>query len=99
MISAKLSAARTPQPPQRHLPRQCLRAGRRQRRRRQHALVTQSSRRPCRQSTRTNPLAKNGCTLASINTMLIRRPIANGGLKWIQKGGGYYSECNKQLKG
>jgi len=24
---------------------------------------------------------------------------ANGGLKCIQKGGGYYSECNKQLKG
>jgi hypothetical protein len=24
---------------------------------------------------------------------------SNGGLKWIQKGGGYYSECNKQLKG
>jgi hypothetical protein len=24
---------------------------------------------------------------------------ANGGLRWIQKGGGYYSECNKQLKG
>jgi len=24
---------------------------------------------------------------------------ANGGLKWIQKGGGYYSECNRQLKG
>ena len=23
---------------------------------------------------------------------------ANGGLKWIKKGGGYYSECNKQLK-
>jgi hypothetical protein len=23
---------------------------------------------------------------------------ANGGLKWIQKGGGYYSECSKQLK-
>lgn len=23
----------------------------------------------------------------------------NGGMKWIQKGGGYYSECNKQLKG
>jgi len=22
----------------------------------------------------------------------------NGGLKWIQKGGGYYSECNKALK-
>src|ERR1700744_325728 len=24
---------------------------------------------------------------------------ANGGLKWIQKGGGYYSECNTKLKG
>jgi hypothetical protein len=24
---------------------------------------------------------------------------ANGGLKWIQKGGGYYSECNKRLNG
>jgi len=24
---------------------------------------------------------------------------ANGGLKWVQKGGGYYSECNKRLKG
>jgi hypothetical protein len=23
----------------------------------------------------------------------------NGGLKWIQKGGGYYSLCNKRLKG
>ena len=22
----------------------------------------------------------------------------NGGMKWIQKGGGYYSECNKRLK-
>jgi len=24
---------------------------------------------------------------------------ANGGLKWNQKGGGYYSECTKKLKG
>ncbi|HEU0061917.1 MAG TPA: hypothetical protein VFR19_18695 [Hyphomicrobiaceae bacterium] len=24
---------------------------------------------------------------------------ANGGLRWIAKGGGYYSECNKRLKG
>jgi hypothetical protein len=24
---------------------------------------------------------------------------ANGGMKWIQKGGGYYSECTKKLKG
>ena len=23
----------------------------------------------------------------------------NGGLKWIEKGGGYYSACNKRLKG
>jgi hypothetical protein len=23
----------------------------------------------------------------------------NGGLKWIQKGGGYWSECSKRLKG
>ena len=23
----------------------------------------------------------------------------NGGLKWVEKGGGYYSECNKRLKG
>lgn len=24
---------------------------------------------------------------------------ANGGLKWIQRGGGYYSKCNKRLEG
>jgi hypothetical protein len=24
---------------------------------------------------------------------------ANGGLQWVQKGGGYYSECNRRLKG
>jgi hypothetical protein len=24
---------------------------------------------------------------------------ANGGLRWIARGGGYYSECNKRLKG
>jgi len=24
---------------------------------------------------------------------------SNGGLKWIQKGGGHYSECSKRLKG
>ncbi|TNC12388.1 hypothetical protein FF100_16315 [Methylobacterium terricola] len=23
----------------------------------------------------------------------------NGGMNWIEKGGGYYSECNKRLKG
>ena len=24
---------------------------------------------------------------------------ANGGMRWIEKGGGYYSACNKRLKG
>jgi hypothetical protein len=24
---------------------------------------------------------------------------ANAGLKWVQKGGGYWSQCNKKLKG
>ena len=24
---------------------------------------------------------------------------ANGGMKWTEKGGGYYSECNKHIKG
>jgi hypothetical protein len=24
---------------------------------------------------------------------------ANGGLKWLQRGGGYYSQCTKKLKG
>ncbi len=24
---------------------------------------------------------------------------ANAGLKWVEKGGGYYSECNRRLKG
>lgn len=24
---------------------------------------------------------------------------ANGGMKWIEKGGGYYSQCNAKLKG
>jgi len=23
----------------------------------------------------------------------------NGGLRWIEKGGGYYSQCNTRLKG
>jgi len=24
---------------------------------------------------------------------------SNGGLRWIQSGGGYYSQCNARLKG
>ena len=23
---------------------------------------------------------------------------ANGGLKWVERGGGYYSECNQRLR-
>jgi hypothetical protein len=23
---------------------------------------------------------------------------ANGGMRWIERGGGYYSECNRRLK-
>ena len=26
-----------------------------------------------------------------------KKTNSNGGLNWIQKGGGYYSECNKKL--
>ena len=43
--------------------------------------------------------ARGACTPASINTMPTRPTNGNGGMKWIEKGGGYYSECNKQLKG
>jgi hypothetical protein len=28
-----------------------------------------------------------------------KKTSANGGMNWIQKGGGYYSACNKHLKG
>jgi hypothetical protein len=28
-----------------------------------------------------------------------KKTSGNGGLKWLQKGGGYYSRCNKHLKG
>ena len=28
-----------------------------------------------------------------------KKTNANGGLTWIVKGGGYWSECNKRLKG
>jgi hypothetical protein len=28
-----------------------------------------------------------------------KKGAGNGGMKWIQKGGGYYSACNRRLKG
>jgi hypothetical protein len=39
------------------------------------------------------------CTHASTNIAANKASSANAGLKWIEKGGGYYSECNKRLKG
>ncbi len=59
---------------------------------------------PCspRQSTRNMRRrlpARRGCIPAWISTRANKAGNANGGLKWIQKGGGYYSECNKHLKG
>jgi hypothetical protein len=45
------------------------------------------------------PAARRACIPASISTTPTRPPNGNGGLKWIQKGGGYYSECTKKLKG
>jgi hypothetical protein len=43
--------------------------------------------------------ATPGCTPALIQYNTNKTGTGNGGLKWIQKGGGYYSECNKRLKG
>src|SRR5262249_41834954 len=70
MISAKLSAVPTLQPP---LPRQLLRRLPPQCPLRQRLLGTQSSRRRCRRSTRTNLPAKRACTLALTNTMRTRQ--------------------------
>lgn len=43
------------------------------------------------------PISGAHACLAQYNTN--KTGTGNGGLKWIQKGGGYYSECNKRLKG
>jgi hypothetical protein len=43
--------------------------------------------------------AANGATTTTApDTKANKATNANGGLKWIMKGGGYYSECNKRLK-
>jgi hypothetical protein len=47
--------------------------------------------------------AKQSAGRARVHTCLAqynanKATNANGGLKWIMKGGGYYSECNKRLK-
>jgi hypothetical protein len=45
------------------------------------------------------PIPEKGLISEGRNPRDHRAALANGGLKWIQKGGGHYSECNKQLKG
>ena len=59
----------------------------------------QCSHPPWMQNTPRKPPARPGCIPASINTTPTRTSNGNGGMKWIEKGGGYYSECNKKLKG
>ena len=44
-----------------------------------------------------------GCASCNIRVLMYtyqanKATNANGGLKWMQKGGGYWSECNKYLK-
>ena len=60
---------------------------------------TPCSRTPCRPK-----YSKESAGKARMHTCLDqynanKASNGNGGLKWIQKGGGYYSECNKRLKG
>ena len=42
---------------------------------------------------------KARCTPAVDQYNANKTTNGNGGMKWIEKGGGYYSECNKKLKG
>jgi pyruvate/2-oxoglutarate dehydrogenase complex dihydrolipoamide acyltransferase (E2) component len=42
--------------------------------------------------------ARQKTCLDQYNTNKAAGGTGNGGLNWIQKGGGYYSECNKRLK-
>ena len=54
---------------------------------------------PFRPNTLVSPRAKRGCKLCLDQYRANKANGANGGPKWIEKGGGYYSECNKHLKG
>ena len=44
------------------------------------------------------PPARRGCTPASDQWKANKAANTTGGMKWIEKGGGYWSECNKKLK-
>ena len=43
--------------------------------------------------------AREHTCLDQYNANKANNGTGNGGLKWIEKGGGYYSQCNKRLKG
>lgn len=43
--------------------------------------------------------ARRKTCLDQYNANKVGNSNGNGGLKWIQKGGGYYSQCNNRLKG
>ena len=64
-----------------------------------HRQAPRSIRTPSIRNIPRRPPARRACTPAWTSTMPTRPRNANGGLKWIQKGGGYYSECTKKLKG
>jgi hypothetical protein len=99
MTSARPSAVRTRRPPPRR-PRLLrlrppLRQRRSRRRRRQPAIYPNAI----------DPkYAKETAGKARLHTCVDqynanKTTNGNGGMKWIEKGGGYYSECNKKLKG
>ncbi|TGD98026.1 hypothetical protein [Methylobacterium nonmethylotrophicum] len=43
--------------------------------------------------------ARQNTCLDQYNANKAAGGAGNGGMNWIEKGGGYYSECNKRLKG
>ena len=87
-------------PPRRRKPPR-KKPGRKPRRLRRppHRQAPRSIRTPSIRNIPRRPPARRACTPAWISTTPTRPANANGGLKWIQKGGGYYSECTKKLKG
>ncbi len=95
------SDAAAPTTTSRRLPRRPQHPSRQQPRRPRPPL------RPALPSSRTRSIPnipKNSAGKARMETCLDQYKAnkannGNGGLKWIEKGGGYYSECNKRLKG
>ena len=109
-ISARPNAERTPpRPPPRPLP--CRTGGAEGSRGSQAEEGSRACRgtrragRPCGTPSAVDPkYSKETAGKARMHTCVDqynanKASNANGGMKWIQKGGGYYSECNKKLKG